>query len=199
VAFLNPFSDAVILPFKIDIFLAGMLLAESCHEGGGPLRSISRWRWFSLPSLSWGKDRWSGWLSGNHGVRILLTGSERASACPSRQLRPQDGGNSQQQPFPWLGEISYSTYLLHLPIMAPVLFHNSPLGHNIPASTLSSWHCWLFQQSSIRYPGWHIKSSRHQVSSWPCNFAANHGKFRRPAPRVDGGRAACGHRDKTHS
>ena len=108
-----------LLAFKIDIFLAGMLLAESDQHGpriaglylvmalalalepfqgeGSALRTVVReilvLTFFSL---------------------VLHRFLPRPFSYRIAKLSATLGGN----PFRWLGDVSYSVYLLHLPIMA---------------------------------------------------------------------------------
>ena len=124
------------LPFKIDIFLAGMLLAESCREGR---RTAAIYFALALV-LAYQPFEGEGSLE-RLAVReimvvmfflLVLNGllPARLGNC-ARKIAAVLSNN----PFRWLGEISYSTYLLHLPIMSPVIaFIILRWGHNISAS-----------------------------------------------------------------
>jgi len=140
------------LPFKIDIFLAGMLLAESCHEGR---RTAAVY--FALALVLASQP-----FLGEGSLERLAVREIMVFVFFSLVLNgllPAPLGNCARKmaailsnnPFRWLGEISYSTYLLHLPIMAPVIgFIILHWGHNIPAST--RFIMALLAVSAIVYP-----------------------------------------------
>lgn len=125
------------LPLKIDIFLAGMLLAESCRQG----------RWtaglYLLLALVLALQPFQG-----EGSLLRLAVREilvlTFFALVLHRFLPAPLGNGigkvaamlGKNPFRWMGDVSYSVYLLHLPILAPIIaFLVSHYGHGISAST----------------------------------------------------------------
>src|SRR5882762_280564 len=110
------------LPFKIDIFLAGMLLAESYRKGR---RTAAIYLALALV-LAYQPFQGEGSLE-RLAVREIMVFVFFSLVLNG--LLPAPLGNCARKmaailsnnPFRWLGEISYSTYLLHLPIMAPVI------------------------------------------------------------------------------
>jgi peptidoglycan/LPS O-acetylase OafA/YrhL len=140
------------LPFKIDIFLAGMLLAESCREGR---RTAAIYFALALV-LACQPFEGEGSLE-RLAVREIMV--VMFFSLVLNGLLPARLGNCARKmaavlsnnPFRWLGEISYSTYLLHLPIMSPVIaFIILRWGHNISASARFTMA--LLTVSAIVYP-----------------------------------------------
>jgi len=140
------------LPFKIDIFLAGMLLAESCGKGR---RTAAAYFALALV-LAYQPFQGEGSLQ-RMAVREIMVFV--LFALVLNELLPARLGNCARKaaailghnPLRWLGEISYSTYLLHLPIMAPVAaFVILRWGHDISAFT--RFTVALLAVSAIVYP-----------------------------------------------
>ena len=125
------------LPFKIDIFLAGMLLAESCRRGP---RTAGFYLVLAL-ILAAGPFQGEASLV-RLAVREILVLAFFALIL--HRFLPVPFGNCAgkvaailgSNPFRWLGEISYSVYLLHVLILAPVIaFVVRYYGHDISAPT----------------------------------------------------------------
>jgi len=125
------------LPFKIDIFLAGMLLAESCRKGR---RTAMLYLALALV-LALQPFQGEGSLQ-RIAIReilvlvffalVLYGFLPGALGTCAGKISTMLGRN----PFRWLGEISYSVYLLHLPVMAPVIgFVTLHYGHELAAPT----------------------------------------------------------------
>jgi peptidoglycan/LPS O-acetylase OafA/YrhL len=123
------------LPFKIDIFLAGMLIADSCRqerkaalfnlalalllafqpfEGEGSLERLAVRQFMVLMFFSLIHSRHlPGYLGDVAHKAAMIFGSKG---------------------FRWLDEVSYGTYLWHLPIMAPIVaLVIAHWGHGISA------------------------------------------------------------------
>jgi peptidoglycan/LPS O-acetylase OafA/YrhL len=140
------------LPFKIDIFLAGMLLAESCRVGR---RTAAIY--FALALILACQP-----FEGEGSLERLVVREIMVFVFFSLVLNeflPAYLGNVARKmaailsnnPFRWLGEISYSTYLLHLPIMSAVIaFVILRWGHDISAST--RFIVVLLAVSAVVYP-----------------------------------------------
>jgi peptidoglycan/LPS O-acetylase OafA/YrhL len=150
--FAMPFPMPSFLPFKIDIFLAGMLLAESCRAGR---RTAAL---YFVPALVLAYQPFQGEGSLERlAIRELMV--LVFFSLILNELLPAQLGNRVRQiaavlsgkPIRWLGEISYSTYLLHLPLLAPVVaFEILRWGHGISAFTRFAMA--LLAISAIVYP-----------------------------------------------
>jgi peptidoglycan/LPS O-acetylase OafA/YrhL len=123
------------LPFKIDIFLVGMLIAKSCHEG----RKVTAIYFMLVLILAFQP------LLGEGSLERLAVREVMAvvffSLIQSERLPSYLGYCARNvatvlssRAFRWLGEVSYGTYLWHLFIMTPVvaliILH---WGHDISA------------------------------------------------------------------
>lgn len=127
----------ILLPFKIDIFLAGMLLAESCQQ----TRRTAGFYLVLALILASGPFQGEGSLE-RLAIREILVliffalVLHRFLPGPLRTCAGKIAAILGNNPFRWLGEISYGVYLLHLPIMAPVTaFVVQFYGHDISAFT----------------------------------------------------------------
>jgi peptidoglycan/LPS O-acetylase OafA/YrhL len=141
-----------LLPFKIDIFLAGMLVAQCCREGRGMAMTLL------VLALILAFEPFQGEGSLERVVVreimvLVFFGLVLHRLLPAalgncaRKVSSALGNN----PFHWLGEISYSTYLLHMPLMLPVLeFVILHWGHGI--SPVTRFVIVFLVVSAIVYP-----------------------------------------------
>jgi peptidoglycan/LPS O-acetylase OafA/YrhL len=126
------------LPLRIDIFFAGMLLAQADRVGQ---RTAMFYLVLAL-LLALQPFQGEGSLERLVVREILVLAFfaltlNRFLPAPGGEIAGKLAAILGRNPFRWLGEISYSVYLLHLPIMAPVaavvLLH---FGHGAPAPFL---------------------------------------------------------------
>jgi len=116
------YSMPAFLPFKIDIFLAGMLLAHSCR-----VDTQHVWAYFAAALVlvcepmqgEASPERVMGRLAMVMALFALLLHGRLPGRLHSLVAAVSAALGSK--PLRILGEISYSTYLLHLLVMAPVI------------------------------------------------------------------------------
>jgi peptidoglycan/LPS O-acetylase OafA/YrhL len=126
-----------LLPFKIDIFAVGMLLAESCRRD----RRTAALYFFLALVLALEPFQGEGSqirVAVREGLVLAFFALIHHQALPAflgagmGRLASLLGKN----PFRWMGDVSYSVYLLHVPIMAPIIaLLVSRYGHDISPFT----------------------------------------------------------------
>jgi len=141
-----------LLPFKIDIFAVGMLLAESCQRD----RRTATLYFFLALMLALEPFQGEGSLlrmAVREGLVLAFFALIHHQSLPA----PLGAGIGRlatalgKNPFRWMGDVSYSVYLLHVPVMAPIIaLLVSRYGHDISAFTRCS--ILFVSVSAVVYP-----------------------------------------------